>query len=169
MNKVLIALILCACSAACSSIHENAVEDKEKIDMAIKAPLKDLNLIREKIPVALLQIYKNPYLLPDEYSSCSDLEQEIDNLDQVLEPDLDAILENKRKNDSRFERGLESVGEESIKFVKKTTESVIPYRSWVRKLSGAERESKLVARVIKSGNLRRAFLKGVKAARCKPI
>jgi len=40
-------------------------------------------------------------------------------------------------------------------------ESLIPYRSWVRKLSGAERASKAVAAAISAGMVRRGFLKGM--------
>jgi hypothetical protein len=160
-------LVLCLYCAACSNTQEKKSEDKNNIDHAITSPLKDLNLLREKIPVALLAADKNPYLLPDMATSCEQLDQEIKSLDQVLAPDVDAPKQQKIKDDNHIERGAELVGEASINAIKRTTESLVPYRSWVRKLTGAERESKLVARAIKSGNLRRAFLKGFKVSSCK--
>jgi hypothetical protein len=165
--KKLSILVLCVYCAACSSTREKTSEDKQKIDHAITSPLKDLNLLREKIPAALLTADKNPYLLPDMATSCEQLDQEIKSLDQVLAPDIDAPKQKKIKDDNHIERGAELVGEASINAIKRTTESLVPYRSWVRKLTGAERESKLVARAIKSGNLRRAFLKGFKVSSCK--
>jgi hypothetical protein len=159
-------IILCVCSIACSNTSEKSLEDKQKIDHAITSPLKDLNLLREKIPATLLVADKNPYALP-EMTSCKQLDQEITALDQVLAPDIDMPKKQKTKEDNHLERGAEAVGEASIDAIRRTTESLVPYRSWVRKLTGAERESKLVARAIKSGNLRRAFLKGFKASSCK--
>jgi hypothetical protein len=37
----------------------------------------------------------------------------------------------------------------------------VPFRGWVRKLSGAERYSRQVAAAIAAGAARRAFLKGL--------
>ena len=46
-------------------------------------------------------------------------------------------------------------------------DGVIPLRSWVRKLSGAERHSKAVAAAIAAGTMRRPYLKGwARAAGC---
>jgi hypothetical protein len=38
---------------------------------------------------------------------------------------------------------------------------VVPFRSWVRKLSGAERYSRDVSAAIAAGIVRRSYLKGV--------
>jgi hypothetical protein len=46
---------------------------------------------------------------------------------------------------------------------------MIPLRGWVRKLTGAERHDRLVQSAITSGNVRRAYLKGLGEARgCNP-
>jgi len=46
---------------------------------------------------------------------------------------------------------------------------VIPFRGWIRKLTGAERYSKRVAAAITAGAVRRAFLKGVRVMKnCAP-
>lgn len=166
MKKLVIMLFGFYC-VACSHNPEKTSEDKKKIDHAITAPLKDLNLLREKIPEVLLAADKNPYALSEAPVTCERIDQEIKALDQVLAPDIDHPKKKKIKEDNHLERGAEVVGEASINAIRRTTESLVPYRSWVRKLTGAERESKLVARAIKSGNLRRAFLKGFKASSCK--
>ena len=45
---------------------------------------------------------------------------------------------------------------------------IVPFRGWVRKLSGAERHARDVAAAIGAGAVRRAFLKGIAGQRgCK--
>ena len=49
------------------------------------------------------------------------------------------------------------------------TQDVIPFRGWVRKLTGAEQHDKLVQSAIVAGGVRRAYLKGLGEARgCNP-
>ncbi|MDZ4318955.1 MAG: hypothetical protein U1A07_08985, partial [Phenylobacterium sp.] len=49
------------------------------------------------------------------------------------------------------------------------TQDVIPFRGWVRKLSGAEQHDNLVRDAIIAGGVRRAYLKGLGEARgCNP-
>ena len=49
--------------------------------------------------------------------------------------------------------------------VRHTAEGLIPFRGWVRKLSGAERYSKQVLDAITAGIIRRAYLKGLGQAK----
>jgi DNA-binding PucR family transcriptional regulator len=152
---------LCLIAAACSTSRDTE-KDREEINSALTSPLKDLNLIREKIPDVLLAAEKNPYAIPLE-SDCKNLESEIDALDKVLAPDID----QKTKTETGIvQSGVEAIGDASLDAIRRTTESVIPYRSWVRKLTGAERSSKLVGNAIRAGNLRRAFLKGLRVKSC---
>ena len=44
--------------------------------------------------------------------------------------------------------------------MRRTVEGFVPFRSWLRKLSGAEKHSKQVAAAITAGAIRRAYLKG---------
>ena len=48
--------------------------------------------------------------------------------------------------------------------MRSAAEGVIPFRGWVRKLSGAERYSRDVAAAIAAGTIRRAYLKGIAQA-----
>ena len=59
------------------------------------------------------------------------------------------------------ERGGVLAGNAALDAIKGAAEGLIPYRSWVRKLSGAERASKAVAAAISAGMVRRGFLKGL--------
>jgi DNA-binding PucR family transcriptional regulator len=154
-------ILLCMMCFACSTTRD-IEKDRKDINNALTSPLKDLNLMREKIPEVLLKAEEAPYAIPVA-TSCKELKQEIHDLNKVLAPDIDQ--QNKKTSD-RLQLSADAVGDASLDAIKRTTESVIPYRSWVRKLTGAERASKMVANAINAGNLRRAFLKGFKAKSC---
>lgn len=159
--KKLSLILLCVLCIACSTTRD-ADKDRKEINNALTSPLKDLNLIREKIPEVLLKAEEYPYAVPVA-SNCKELKQEIQALNRVLAPDID---QKNKKTADRLQLSADAVGDASLDAIKRTTESVIPYRSWVRKLTGAERTSKMVANAIKAGNLRRAFLKGFTAKSC---
>ncbi|HEY0819951.1 MAG TPA: hypothetical protein VGD46_14300, partial [Rhizobacter sp.] len=61
--------------------------------------------------------------------------------------------------------GVTLATNEAVGSLRGAAEGVVPYRRWVRKLSGAERYSQDVAAAIAAGTVRRAFLKGQIAAR----
>src|SRR5258705_4295618 len=54
-------------------------------------------------------------------------------------------------------------------FVAGAASETIPFRGWVRKLSGAERHDRFVQGAINAGAVRRAYLKGLGEAKgCDP-
>jgi hypothetical protein len=137
---------------ACTSNDQTQVTD------AAMVPFNDLNLVHAEIPPVLISALKHPYGLPSD-SSCEALNGEINELGSVLGPDLDAP--DNDNHASLIERGIEKVKSSAVGSIRDTTENVIPFRGWVRKLSGAERYSKRVSAAIAAGSIRRAFLKGV--------
>lgn len=130
----------------------------ERISNAATAPLSDLNLIRTKIPEVLKAAQKAPYVLP-EGRGCADLAAEVRLLDAALGADLDTS--SSADNPSLLERGSDEAGNAAIGALKSASQGLIPFRGWVRKLSGAERYSKQVAAAIAAGSVRRAYLKGL--------
>ncbi|MBQ0931810.1 hypothetical protein KAK07_00220 [Ideonella sp. 4Y16] len=135
-----------------------ASADQTKLSGAAVTPLNDLNLVNAPIPEALQQAQKAPYaLLAD--ARCDTLAADIRALDEVLGPDLDAPATE--ANPGLIERG----GHLAADAVQRTAEGIVPFRGWVRKLTGAERYSRQVAAAIAAGTVRRAFLKGVRRAR----
>jgi hypothetical protein len=131
--------------------------DQSKVAQAVTAPLSDLNLVNAPIPESLARAQKGPYAVPDA-PGCSALLSEVRALDADLGPDLDTPASE--SNPSLIERGSDL----ALGAVRQTAEGVVPYRRWVRKLSGAERYSKQVAAAIAAGTVRRAFLKGMAQA-----
>jgi hypothetical protein len=152
---ILLPLLLAACAGPKTS---QGPEAGTRITEAVASPLTDLNLVRTKIPEALVRAQKNPYLRPND-PTCAVLSAEVLTLDDALGPDLD--LPQTATNPSLIERGTAEAGDAAIGALKGAAEGLLPYRSWVRKLTGAERHSKEVAAAIAAGGVRRAYLKGI--------
>lgn len=153
-RSVLIALAFAL--SACAS------DDQMRVTDAATSPLNDLNLIRTKIPPVLLDARKQPYAIPAE-ATCADLVAKVKELDAVLGPDLDAPLSG--LDSSLVEQGTNEAKNVAIGALRSTSESIVPFRGWVRRLSGAERHSREVAAAIVAGTVRRAFIKGLMVAK----
>jgi len=151
--SILLVLLLAACG---SPSRQQGVTD------AAVTPLNDLNLVNAEIPAVLAQAQKAPYAVPAE-ASCTALAAELHALDEALGPDLDAPPTP--GNPGLIERGSDAAGDAAVGALRRTAEGVIPFRGWVRKLSGAERYSRKVAAAIAAGSVRRGFLKGLRAAK----
>jgi hypothetical protein len=129
---------------------------------AATVPLADLNIVRAPIPPVLAEAARKPYAAPKDLA-CPAIVAEVKSLDEVLGADLDTPVT--ASNPSLIERGVTLATNEVTGSLRGAAESVVPYRRWVRKLSGAERYSQDVAAAIAAGTVRRAFLKGQLAAR----
>ena len=147
--------------AACASPERSARQAGE----AVTAPLGDLNLVRAYIPPVLVAAQKGPYAVPEDWS-CPALAAEIAELDAALGADLDTPVT--AANPSLIERGVELVTDSTIGQLRGATAAIVPFRGWVRKLSGAERYSREVSASIAAGTIRRAYLKGLgRAENCQ--
>lgn len=172
--NVLPLLALTALVAACASAPSNPASSSPtpaapgadtRLTQAAVAPLSDLNLVQDKIPPLLQAAQKAPYALPAD-RSCQALAADIQALDAVLGADLDTPLSE--DDPSLLDQGTGAAGDAAIGTVRSTTEGVIPFRGWVRKLTGAERHARAVSAAIAAGMVRRAYLKGLgQAAGCQ--
>ncbi|MDT7838235.1 hypothetical protein [Aquabacterium sp. OR-4] len=136
-----------------------------RIENAATTPLVDLNLLQQVIPEVLQAARKAPYGPPDA-GGCAALQAEINALDEALGPDLDAPASDTRPG--LIERGSSLAGDAAVGALQRTAEGLVPFRGWVRKLSGAEQRSRAVAAAIAAGGVRRAFLKGLRQAQACP-
>lgn len=135
-------------------------QNQQSLEGAVTSPLRDLNLIKTKIPPILVQAVDNPYARSGQ-RSCVTLRKEISDLSEVLGDDFD----------DRSPEGEAEDDDEKAAYgaVASVVSDVIPMRSWIRKLSGAERRDRKVQEAIAAGIARRSYLKGVGQARgCKP-
>lgn len=80
----------------------------------------------------------------------------------MLGPDLDAPAT--AGNPGLLDRGEDA----ATGALQRTAEGVIPFRGWVRKLSGAERYARHVSAAITAGGVRRGFLRGMASAKACP-
>jgi hypothetical protein len=135
---------------------------RESIEGAATAPLRDLNVVRAKIPEVLLQALEDPYARPPRSFKCAALIAMVRPLDEALGPDIDRILPG---DENLMDRSRTTVLGAAADFAS----DAIPFRGWVRKLSGAEAHDKLVQSAIIAGNVRRAYLKGLGESKgCTP-
>ena len=142
-------------------IQTSSEANRESLEGAMAAPLRDVNLLRTKIPPVLLEAQADPYKRPQP-ATCAQLAALIVPLNQALGADLD---EEAKDEDDLIDQGRGT----ALGAVAGFTQDVIPFRGWVRKLTGAEQHDKLVQSAIVAGGVRRAYLKGLGEARgCNP-
>jgi len=136
-----------------TQIQTTGQANRENLRGAVVAPLRDVNVLRTKIPDVLLQAMADPYARPPR-ASCAALTALMLPLNGALGADLD---EPAIDEDDLMERGESS----ALGMVAGAASSVIPFRGWVRQLSGAERHDRLVQAAITAGAVRRGYLKGL--------
>lgn len=127
-----------------------------QITEVVSSPLKDFNMTKDKIPLLLEEAKNNPYFIK-ENSTCESIKEEIEALNLVLPLDIDEKIEKDNTG--------EVVTKAAFKALNNTVQGAIPYRGWIRKISGAEKNEKNVNKAIKAGLMRRAFLKGYLTAK----
>lgn len=160
---VLLALSACVTAPADGSEKIQTTSDakRESLQGAVASPLRDVNVLRTKIPTVLLEAMADPYQRPA-HATCAALAAAILPLNGALGADLDEPAVNE---DDLMDRGKDAALGAMAGFAS----DVIPFRGWVRKLSGAERHDGLVTAAITAGGVRRAYLKGLGEAKgCPP-
>jgi hypothetical protein len=144
--------------AAVLTLAGCASSSQDKVANAATTPLSDLNVVRADIPDVLRAAAAAPYAVPAD-TGCPALAAGIRALDEVLGPDLD--MPAGKGGPGLLERGEDA----ATGALQRTAEGVIPFRGWVRKLSGAERYARQVSAAITAGGVRRGFLRGLSAAK----
>lgn len=169
MRALFVALPILALLAGCTTsrkdgspqIQTSAQARAESVEGAMSSPLRDVNLLRTKIPDVLLRAMADPYERPQP-ADCQHITVLVRELNDALGDDLDEPDVN---NESLM---LRSRGA-ALGAAAGLASDVIPFRGWVRKLTGAERHDQLVAAAIQAGGVRRGYLKGLGESRsCRP-
>lgn len=124
----------------------------------MESPLKDLNIIKPKVPEKLKSIEARPYSLAG-LKGCASYRAEIADLDQYLGPDVESPQAQARGN---------GASEFALGSVQDLAHGLIPGIGIIRRISGAEKEAKRAAAAYYAGALRRAYLKATARAHgCK--
>ena len=152
-------IVLCAGTIAlfpvAASAQDRPITNREPgVLDAARTPMTDLNLSRTEIPALLAEAQQRPYSLQG-LSSCDQLKRAVGELDGVLGPDMDL---------PQAERARLSGG----RIAQWAVGRFIPFRGLIREISGANKQQREVEEAIQSGLVRRAFLKGVGAAKRCP-
>src|SRR5205085_10464799 len=71
-------------------VETTSEANRESLKRAAEAPLRDVNVMRTKIPEALLFAIADPYSRPPKAWQCADLVAMVAPLDDALGDDLDA-------------------------------------------------------------------------------
>lgn len=186
MKKILVPFLSIAVLAACASrpapvdqrteqdgsrgsnvggvAGEAYVQTRDGFTDAALSPLEDLNLRRDEIPPLLAGI-ESPYDLPTDLT-CRDIERLLGQLDAVLGPDWDTPEPDARL---RTEVLADSASEATLSAIASEARGIIPFRSLVRKATGAESHEKKYNQAYKIGAQRRAYLKGIGLAKGCPL
>lgn len=178
---VLLAIGLVACSAG----QEVAPEPRKPMSTvmgdtlkgsfwgaleAVQTPLEDVGLKKQEIPAKLQLVLQNPYARPDPLN-CPKISSELLVLNQLLGPDMGIAqvdtpsmlgipMPSWQKRGEYIQKGSEAAQQQAADMARGQVD-IIPYRSWVRKLTGAERHARKVEQAYEAGRLRRAYLKGL--------
>jgi hypothetical protein len=176
MRSLVLIAVVVPVLAACASksepppqkIQSTSDANKDGIAGAAQAPLRDMNLVRTKIPPVLLEAMADPYARPPgKKISCDTLIMMVAPLDLALGEDVDR--RPPEDNEDLLDRSKRMAGSAAFGAMASAAQDLIPMRGWVRKLSGAEKHDKLVQHAVASGAIRRAYLKGLGEARgCNP-
>ena len=128
----------------------------ERAKDVVTRPLEDLNIDKERIAPKLISIQDEPYSLAG-LKNCRAISGEIKELDAVLGADVDSGEDARRKTVDRvIDVGGGLLG------------GLIPFRSVVREVSGANDQRRRYQTAILAGVTRRSYLKGVgKQKGCK--
>jgi hypothetical protein len=131
--------------------------EKEGVAGAVQAPFEDVNLIRREIPPVLLHAEEAPYARPQP-PSCRQITSDVAELNDALGDDLDV---NEVEDVNLKEKRGRQAGEAVVLAMRDTTEDFIPFRSWVRRLTGAQAHDNQVRAAVYAGRERRSYLKGL--------
>jgi hypothetical protein len=142
-------------------VQTTSEANREGFKGVAQAPLRDINVLRTKIPEVLLQAMADPYERP-ESGRCPQLIALLTPLNDALGADLDVPSVDA---DDLLDKGKST----ALSAMAGAASDVIPFRGWVRKLTGAGRHDRLVQAAIVAGAVRRAYLKGLGEAKgCNP-
>jgi hypothetical protein len=161
LAPIALAFLLAGCGTVAKGTADTAVfatkTTAQGVGLAAQVPMEDLNLKRAKIPKALRRLETAyPAVPPD---NCFMVDFEIRELDAVLGPDED----DPQPVDDRgmFERAGDGMESLAVQGVRDLAADQIPFRSIVRRATGATAHERKLREAYDRGVRRRTYLKGL--------
>jgi hypothetical protein len=167
--------------SACAGSDTIDLQANKNVNDAIEAatgPLQDLNLRRQEIPPLLVKATMDPYARAKKIK-CAELRDEVVQLDELLGPDVerksitlassDGGLVDNIANFGNVEmpetmslaEGAGNLAKDALMSTIRSKTNILPFRSIIRSVTGANRHAKKLAAAYEAGKLRRAYLKGL--------
>ena len=156
--RTLAALVsVLALAGACAS--GRTADTRRGVTNAAAIPLRDVGIIRPEIP-PLLRTLNYPYSTASLASGCPAVAYEVGQLDALLGPE--SFQPGPARN--IWDRGGDFAETQTIDLAQDAAEGIIPFRSWVRRISGATAAEREALRAFANGPQRRTFLRGYGAS-----
>lgn len=156
LGKLMAVAALAVAIGSCAT--GRTADTRRGVADAAYIPLRDVNMIRPEVPI-LLRNLQYPYSTAT-LTNCNAVGHEIGQLDAVLGPESYQPGPNR----NIWDRSGDFVEEQTIEAAQNTAEDLIPFRSWVRRISGANRAEREALRAVANGQQRRTFLRGYGAS-----
>lgn len=158
LRPLLAAIALTLAAGAAQATDRGTMQKEDGFGDAVTSPLEDLNIKRKDIPQVLQRAVKNPYDTKG-MKRCEPIAAEVGRLDAALGPDLDEAPPPDTR--TRGQKLGSAAHGAAVSATRDQAHRLIPFRSWVRKLTGAARHDEAVDHAIRAGGIRRGYLKGV--------
>lgn len=159
-GKFAVLLAVCVGVVACST--GRTADTRRGVTGAATIPFRDVGLMRPEIPLVLRNL-QYPYSTAT-LTNCAAVTHEISQLDGALGPESYQPGPNR----NIWDRSGDFVEDQAIQAAADTAEDLIPFRSWVRRISGASRAERDALRAVANGQQRRTFLRGYGASLACP-
>jgi hypothetical protein len=127
---------------------------------AARQPLRDVGILKKKIPYALSRI-ADPYATPSG-AGCDWIKYELDALNEALGPEV-AVMPGEDKSTAAEKRSRMAMDAASD-FIRSSSAGLLPGRSLIRRISGAEKADMMYKAATERGMVRRGYLKGLAQA-----
>jgi hypothetical protein len=128
---------------------------------AASQPLRDIGLMKKKIPYALSRI-ADPYAEPSG-PGCAWITYELTQLSAALGPEVSVMPVADQSTTS--EKGSRMAMEAARDAIRSSSTGLLPGRSIIRRLSGATNADEMYNAAKERGMVRRGYLKGLSDAR----
>lgn len=156
LGKFAVVIAACVSVVACST--GRTADTRRGVTGAASIPLRDVGLMRQEIPL-LLRNLQYPYATAS-LTDCAAVAREISQFDGVLGPESYQPGPNR----NIWDRSGDFVEDQTIQAAEDAATDLIPFRSWVRRISGASRAERDALRAVANGQQRRTFLRGYGAS-----
>lgn len=158
MARIFFALACLLLPMGCASRPANrqASADRNTVETTLPTRAPEVVVDRRNIPDVLLRAMDSAYALPNPLD-CANIGAEVAELTVVLGEDIDS---------RSGKPGKENM---ALKALVSGVQGLIPYFSWIRRLSGVDRRERMALAAIAAGSIRRGYLKGLGEAKgCPP-